>query len=73
MREDVAKFSVTIEKLVANTGLSYIDAIVEHCEKNNLEFEVAAKLLSPALKMKIQNEAASLHLYPKSETVKLPL
>ncbi len=73
MREDVSKFSILIEEMVKKTGLSYMEAVIEHCERNNIEIDVGARLLSPALKSKIQNEASSLNFLPKTETSKLPL
>lgn len=73
MREDAANFSILIEELVKKTGLTYMEAVIEHCERNNIEIDVGARLLSPALKSKIFNEAASLNFLPKTETSKLPL
>ena len=49
-----------------------MDAIVMHCESTGLEIELAAKLVSGALKSKIQLEAEELNFLPKSNTTKLP-
>lgn len=68
----IIDFSYEIEKLVHNKSLSYIDAVVDYCETNNLEIEVIAKIITGALKSKIKIEAEELHLLPKSNTAKLP-
>jgi len=73
MREDVTKFSCLIEEIVESSGLSYMEAIIEYCEQNKLEIEVAAKLISTNLKSKLQIEAEDLHFLPKSNTAKLPI
>jgi hypothetical protein len=49
-----------------------MDAILMYCEETGLEVELAAKLVSGALKSKIQIEAEDLHFLPKSNTTKLP-
>lgn len=72
MKEDAANFSMLIEEIVKRTGLSYMEAVIEHCEQNKIEIDVGARLLSPSLKAKIFNEAASLNFLAKTETSKLP-
>lgn len=64
-------FSDTIEKLVCEKKISYMDAIVHYCENNELEIESAAKLLNSIIKSKIECEAQELNFLPK--TAKLPL
>lgn len=66
-------FSFEIEKIVKETRLTYIDAIVHYCEQRELEVEVAAKMITGSLKSKIKIEAENLHFLPKSNTAKLPL
>jgi hypothetical protein len=60
-----------IEILSQDTGLTRMDAIVYHCETIGLEVDLAASLISPALKAKIREEAEDLNLMKKSS--KLPL
>ena len=70
--EGIVDFSYEIEKLVLNKSLSYIDAVVYYCEKNDLEVEVIAKMVTGALKSKIKLEAEDRNFLPKSNTAKLP-
>jgi predicted aldo/keto reductase-like oxidoreductase len=53
-------------------GVPYIDAIVEYCEVNSLEIEVAGEIIrrSPILKAKIHEEAEHLNLV--QSVVRLP-
>lgn len=72
-KDEITTFSLTIETLARETNTSYMDAIILHCERTGFELEVAAKLISGALKSKIKMEAEELHFLPKSNTAKLPL
>ena len=67
------KFSLIIEEVVKEKRVGYMDAIVWWCEKNEMEIEVAAKLLSGAIKSKLKAEAEELNFLPRSNTLKLPL
>jgi|TARA_B100000941_G_scaffold279551_1_gene245143 hypothetical protein len=66
------EFSQEIETFAKENKLQYMEAIIEYCEKTNLEPEVAGSLLSPILKKKLQYEAEKLNLIPKT-TEELPL
>jgi hypothetical protein len=72
-RDQMLNFSLNIEEIVYMKDISYMDAIIEYCEQNEVEIEVAASLISNNLKSKIQLEAEDLNFLPKSNTTKLPL
>jgi Phage late-transcription coactivator len=72
-REEITQFSLEIEKIAVEKNVSYMDAIVLYCEQTGFEIELAAKLISNALKAKIRLEAEKLNFLPKSNTGKLPL
>lgn len=69
-RDEIRKFSMMIEKLVGENSLGYMDAICHHCKETGLEIEVAATLISPALKSKIKEEAQDNNMLKK--TSRLP-
>jgi hypothetical protein len=71
-KDEITTFSLKIENLVSEKNIPYMDAIIMHCESTGLEVELAAKLISGALKSKIQLEAEELNFLPKSNTTKLP-
>lgn len=54
---DMEKFSNTIVEIVERDRIEYIDAIVYYCEEYGMEFEIAAKLITPAIKQHIESEA----------------
>ena len=71
-KEEMLKFSLGIEQLVANTDYTYLEAISEHCKETGLEVEVAATLITPNLKAKIQEQAESLNML-KTKGNRLPI
>lgn len=71
-REDILAFSLQIEAFVAKTGFDYVDAVVEYCKENDLEIEMAAKLVSINLKAKIENDANKRNML-KEKSAKLPI
>ena len=66
-----AEFYTKIIKLVEDTKLSYMDAVMHYCDLNNMEPETAAQLVNTKLKAQIREEAEELNFFPK--TAKLPL
>jgi len=62
-----------IEEIVYMKDVSYMDAIILFCEEKGFEIEMAAKLISGALKSKVKLEAEELNFLPRSNTAKLPL
>ncbi len=66
-----AEFYTKIVKLVEETKLSYMDAVMHYCDLNNMEPETAAQLINTKLKAQIREEAEILNYLPK--TAKLPL
>ena len=70
------KFAEDIEHLVLDTGMNYIDAIVEYCTINNIEVETIGKLVSKPLKEKLRVDADHLNYLKGSANqskAKLPL
>ena len=66
-----AEFYTKIVKLVQDTKLRYMDAVMHYCDLNNMEPETAAQLVNTKLKAQIREEAEVLNFLPK--TAKLPL
>ena len=70
-RDEIKNFSMMIEKMAVDEHLTLMDAICHHCKETGLEIEVAASMISSALKAKIREEAQELNLLKKSS--KLPI
>jgi uncharacterized protein YdhG (YjbR/CyaY superfamily) len=67
-----ARFAQEIETLVhSEEKMSYIDAIIHFCEKNNIDVESVSKLISKPLKEKIKYEAMELNFLKKTSRAKL--
>ena len=70
-RDEIKQFSIMIEQMATDQKVGLMDAICHHCKETGLEVEVAATLISSALKAKIKEEAQNLNLIKKSS--KLPI
>lgn len=57
-----AKFSKVIEVASKTKRISYIDAIVDYCQRNNIEVEQAAKMCNSKIKKQLKVEAINLNL-----------
>jgi len=68
-----SRFAQEIESLVTEQKTSYIDAIVNFCEQNNIDLESVPKLISKPLKEKLKCEATELNFLKRSSRAKLPL
>jgi len=68
------EFSLIIEGVVKDKRpITYMDAILWYCEENQIEVESVGRLISKALKEKIQVEASKANLIKIPETGKLPV
>lgn len=64
-----SSFSKLIEAAVLDKKMSYLDAILDICEKNSIEPEDVRKFVSPIIKDKLEAEAMSLNLLPKTNAL----
>ena len=68
------EFSLIIEGVVKDKKpITYMDAIIWYCEQNQIEVESVGRLISKALKEKIQVEASKANLIKVEQTGKLPI
>ena len=63
-----------IMKMSKKFGISYIDALMHYCEKNDIDPEVIGKIVkkSSAFKAQVEEEAEALNLVEKVKN-RLPL
>lgn len=66
--ELVSDFVKEIDRLATSGNITYFDAVMHYCEKNNIEVETAASIIkqSTLLKAKIQIEAENMNMIRKS-------
>lgn len=60
-----------IEELVQESGMTYIEAIIEFCTENSLDFEDIVSVVSVNLKEKIRVDAMNEGLMPKQAMLPL--
>lgn len=61
-----SKFSIEIEKIVRDSNLNYIEAIVQFCEDKNIELDGINKLISKPLKEKLKFDAQRLNFMKRT-------
>jgi hypothetical protein len=64
-KEEQRQFSALIENIVKDKRMSYLDAIIFHCEQIGFEIELAATLLTTPIKSKINDEAQAGNMIKK--------
>lgn len=66
-------FYKDIDRLVSKHNLTYMDAVVYYCERNEIEIETAASMIKGNFRIKsqIQQEGEVLNYLPR--TAKLPI
>ena len=63
-------FSRMVENLVRDDSqMTYMDAIVHLCEKNNIEIEDIKKFLTPSIVGQLEAEARKLNFLPRVNTL----
>ncbi len=69
----LSKFTEDIQKLVKQSNITHLDAIVSWCEIHNVEVEQVIPLIkkSQVIKAKLEVESEQLNLLEK--TAKLPI
>ena len=63
------KFSMGIEKLANDSESTYLDALLDYCEKNSVEPEQVKPLITKSLKEKLEVNARELNFLPKVATL----
>ena len=63
------KFSISNEKTVQESGISYMDALLDYCDKYQLEPEMIKPLITKSLKEKVEVDARNLNYLPEVATL----
>lgn len=58
-----------IEKLVIDEKMTYMEAVLHYCEEKQIDPLDIGKLISPVIKSKIEAEAMTRNLLPKSNSL----
>ena len=63
------KFTKLIESTVAEKKMPYMDAILQLCDKNDIDIEDIKKFISPIIKNQLEAEAMNLNYLPKKNSL----
>jgi hypothetical protein len=66
------EFSLTIEGIVKEKRITYMDAVVWYCDENGLDTSQISSLVSKSLKEKIQVEASNKNMLKMPKIGVLP-
>jgi len=58
-------FSINIENLAKEKNITHMEAVLDYCQRNNLEPDTVGRLISKSLKDKIEANARELNFLPK--------
>jgi cell division ATPase FtsA len=64
-----SKFTKLIEATVGELKIPYMEAILDVCEKNDIDPEDVKKFISPIIRDKIEAEAMALNYLPRQNTL----
>jgi len=67
------RFTKAVEALVSKNNMTYLDAMTYVVEQRGMDYMNVKKLLSPALKEKLTNEATGLNLVKVKKKNTLPI
>ena len=62
-------FTKMVENKVLDTKQSYMDAVIDLCDKLDIDPSESKKYLSPVIQGKIEAEAMMLNLIPRQNTL----
>lgn len=63
------RFAKLIEEFVQKRNVSYMDAVIDVCQDNDVDLEDVRKFITPIIKDKIQAEAMHLNFLPRANTL----
>ena len=67
------RFTAAVEALVSKNNMTYLDAMTYIIEQRGMDYMNVKKLLSPALKEKLTQEATGLNLVKVKKKNTLPI
>jgi len=62
-------FTKMVENTVLDTKQSYMDAVLDLCNRLDIDPEDSKKFISPVIQGKIEAEAMTLNLIPRQNTL----
>jgi len=67
------EFSLMIEGIVKEKRITYMDAIIDYCEKNDIDLSTVKSIVNKSLREKIKSEAVDLKMLKEKKGGVLPV
>lgn len=64
---NTSNFALEIEKVVKETKCNYIEAIIQLCDKYEIEYSAVVKILTPTMIDKIEMDGEALHMFRRNK------
>jgi hypothetical protein len=67
------EFSLMIEGIVREKRITYMDAIIDYCDKNDIDLTTVKSIVNKSLREKIKSEAVDLKMLKEKKGGVLPV
>ena len=67
------EFSLMIEGIVREKRITYMDAIIDYCDKNDIDLTTVKSIVNKSLREKIKSEAVDLKMLKEKKGGVLPI
>ena len=67
------EFSLKIESIVKDKRITYMDAVIDYCNNNDIDLSTVNPMINKSLKEKIKSEAINLKLIKEKKGGTLPV
>ena len=67
------EFSLKIESIVKDKRITYMDAVIDYCNNNDIDLSTVNPMINKSLKEKIKSEAINLKVIKEKKGGTLPV
>ena len=67
------EFSLKIESIVKDKRITYMDAVIDYCNNNDIDLSTVNPMINKSLKEKIKSEAINLKMIKEKKGGTLPV
>ena len=67
------EFSLKIESIVKDKRITYMDAVIDYCNNNDIDLSTVNPMINKSLKEKIKSEAINLKMIKAKKGGTLPV
>ena len=67
------EFSLKIESIVKDKRITYMDAVIDYCNNNDIDLSTVNPMINKSLKEKIKHEAVNLKMLKEKKGGILPV